>query len=163
MHLPLSYITMDHVDAGQWQIKLQRYVITFITFVIVHNYFSTFYKIIVVPPSHRTSSKRRTTRRAPIGWARLRVEAGQSARATVRLCCGFTLLVGDRLREVECSRGAYNTSLNNWRRYWLGTKNNHASVLGWVIMKKGVNSAVEWCFNRHKCVWGVKSLTLVNM
>ncbi len=110
MHLPLSYITMDHVDAGQWQIKLQRYVITFITFVIVHNYFSTFYKIIVVPPSHRTSSKRRTTRRAPIGWARLRVEAGQSARATVRLCCVFTLLVGDRLREVECSRGAYNTS-----------------------------------------------------
>ncbi len=110
MHLPLSYITMDHVDAGQWKIKLQRYVIICITFVIVQNYFSTFHKIIVVPPSHRTSPRRRTTRRALIGWARLRVEADQSARATVRLCCVFTLLVGDRLKEVECSRGAHNTS-----------------------------------------------------
>ncbi len=44
MHLPLSYITMDHVDAGQWKIKLQGYVIIFITFVIVQNYFSTFHK-----------------------------------------------------------------------------------------------------------------------
>lgn len=151
--MSLPYIKMDHVDAGQWKIKLQRYVIISITFFIVHNYFSTFYKTILVPRRHRTSPRRRTTCRAPIGWARLRVEAGQSARATVRLCCFVTLLVGDRLcdalNEVENSRGAHSTALhclNNWTRYWLGTKNNHASFLGWVIMTKSVNSAVEWRF-----------------
>lgn len=114
MHLSLSYIKMDHVDAGQWKIKLQRYVIISITFVIVHNYFSTFYKTILVSPSRRTSPRRRTTCRAPIGWARLRVEAGQSAWATVRLCCVVTLLVGDRLcdalSEVEGSRGTHSTA-----------------------------------------------------
>lgn len=67
MHLSLSYIKMDHVNAGQWKMKLQRYVIISITFFIVHNYFSTFYKTILVPRSHRTSPRRRTTCRAPIG------------------------------------------------------------------------------------------------